>query len=396
LHAYGTPFFIEADLPLPGTPGQSPFRRLMIAQDTGSAIMGPARADLFFGAGEEAGKLAGGIQQSGRFAMLVPRELDWSVTSASVPPAKPVPSLASYAFRPVASRAKSELSLAAGTLRPATLHPVVPPQARPEPSQAARSLRPVMPPSAKPEPPQVAARTLRPATLHPVAPSPAKSEPAPAKSEPSRITAHILRTEEPPPPAKSKPSQVAPHAPSRNAPAYRTFAAKHEPSQVAGRAARPPTLQPAPTKSDPLRVAVHPTKSEPLRVAIHTLHPEEPPAPPAKPKPSQVAARTLHPIAPPPATKAEPSETSAHVLRPAVLAQAKPRSSQVAVRTLHPIAPPPATKSEPSETGAYVLRPAVLAQAKPGSPQVAPRARQHVPNLAGQEARRGSLRSGND
>src|SRR6516162_4768824 len=234
LHAYGTPFFIEADVPPTGAGSQQPFRRLMIAQDTGSAIVGPARADLFFGADEEAGQIAGRIQQSGRFAMLVPRELGSSVTSASVPlpPAKPVPSLASYAFRPVASRAKSELSLAAGSLRPATLHPVVPPQARPEPSQvAARSLRPVMPLSAKPEPPQVAARTLRPATLHPVAPSPAKSEPAPAKSEPSRITAHILRTEEPPPPAKSKPSQVAPHAPSRNAPAYRTFAAKHEPSQ---------------------------------------------------------------------------------------------------------------------------------------------------------------------
>jgi hypothetical protein len=41
LHAYGTPFFIEADLPLPGAPSQSPFRRLMIAQDTGSAIVGP-------------------------------------------------------------------------------------------------------------------------------------------------------------------------------------------------------------------------------------------------------------------------------------------------------------------------------------------------------------------
>ena len=128
----------------------------MIAQDTGSAIVGPARADLFFGAGEEAGKLAGRIQQSGRFAMLVPRELGSSVIKASVPlpPAKPVPSLASYAFRPVASRAKSELSLAAGSFRPATLHPVVPPQARPEPSQvAARSLRPVVPPPAKPEPP---------------------------------------------------------------------------------------------------------------------------------------------------------------------------------------------------------------------------------------------------
>jgi hypothetical protein len=57
------PFFIEADLPLPGTP--TPFRRLMIAQDTGSAIVGPARADLFFGAEEEAGKVAGASSNPG-------------------------------------------------------------------------------------------------------------------------------------------------------------------------------------------------------------------------------------------------------------------------------------------------------------------------------------------
>jgi 3D (Asp-Asp-Asp) domain-containing protein len=165
LHAYGTPFFIEADLPLPGTPSQSPFRRLMIAQDTGSAIVGPARADLFFGAGEEAGKLAGRIQQSGRFAMLVPRELGLSVMKASIPlpPAKPAPSLASYAFRPAASRAKSELALAADSFHPATLHPLVPPQARPAPSQvAARSFRPAVPMAARPELPQVAARALLP------------------------------------------------------------------------------------------------------------------------------------------------------------------------------------------------------------------------------------------
>jgi membrane-bound lytic murein transglycosylase A len=123
LHAYGTPFFIEADLPLTSPGSQSPFRRLMIAQDTGSAIVGPARADLFFGAGEEAGQIAGRIQQSGRVAMFVPRELGSLVTVASVPlpRAKPGPSLASYAFRPIAPpRAKPELlQAAAPTLRSA-------------------------------------------------------------------------------------------------------------------------------------------------------------------------------------------------------------------------------------------------------------------------------------
>ena len=41
------------------------FRKLMIAQDTGSAIIGPARADIYFGAGDEAGKIAGRIKTPG-------------------------------------------------------------------------------------------------------------------------------------------------------------------------------------------------------------------------------------------------------------------------------------------------------------------------------------------
>ena len=48
----------------------------MVAQDTGSAIVGPARADLYFGAGKDAGRIAGRIRQQGRFVMLLPRELD--------------------------------------------------------------------------------------------------------------------------------------------------------------------------------------------------------------------------------------------------------------------------------------------------------------------------------
>ena len=51
LHVYGTPFFIQAALPLSQLGGNTAFHRAMIAQDTGSAILGPARADVFFGAG---------------------------------------------------------------------------------------------------------------------------------------------------------------------------------------------------------------------------------------------------------------------------------------------------------------------------------------------------------
>ncbi|MFG1464119.1 MltA domain-containing protein [Xanthobacter sp. DSM 24535] len=73
LHAYGTPFFIDATLPLTGAARKDPFRRLMIAQDTGSAIVGPARADIFFGAGDAAAAVAGRLRHPGAFTLLVPR-----------------------------------------------------------------------------------------------------------------------------------------------------------------------------------------------------------------------------------------------------------------------------------------------------------------------------------
>ena len=76
IHVYGTPFFIDASLPIESAKPVTPFRRLMIAQDTGSAIVGPARADLYWGAGDDAGRIAGRIRHPGRFVMLLPRELD--------------------------------------------------------------------------------------------------------------------------------------------------------------------------------------------------------------------------------------------------------------------------------------------------------------------------------
>ena len=76
LHVYGTPFFIEGELPIESEQSKTPFRRLMIAQDTGSAIVGPARADLYFGAGADAGKVSGRLRHNMRFVMLVPKSLD--------------------------------------------------------------------------------------------------------------------------------------------------------------------------------------------------------------------------------------------------------------------------------------------------------------------------------
>ena len=70
--AYGLPFWIDAELPWADeTP--RPFRRLMIAQDTGSAIVGEARADLFFGSGDQAGARAGAIRHRAEFIVLLPR-----------------------------------------------------------------------------------------------------------------------------------------------------------------------------------------------------------------------------------------------------------------------------------------------------------------------------------
>jgi membrane-bound lytic murein transglycosylase A len=91
MHAYGTPFFIEASLPIESAKPASPFHRLMIAQDTGSAITGPARADLYWGAGDDAGRVAGRIRHPGRFVMLLPRELDMIAAGRQMPLPMPKP-----------------------------------------------------------------------------------------------------------------------------------------------------------------------------------------------------------------------------------------------------------------------------------------------------------------
>jgi membrane-bound lytic murein transglycosylase A len=92
LHVYGTPFFIEAVLPIETEVSKTPFRRLMIAQDTGSAIVGPARADLYFGAGLEAGKVSGRLRHNARFVILVPKSLDPVARGRSMPVPDPRPS----------------------------------------------------------------------------------------------------------------------------------------------------------------------------------------------------------------------------------------------------------------------------------------------------------------
>jgi membrane-bound lytic murein transglycosylase A len=92
LHVYGTPFFIEGLLPIESEQSKTPFRRLMIAQDTGSAITGPARADLYFGAGAEAGRISGRLRHNMHFVMLVPNSLDPVARGRKMPVPDPRPS----------------------------------------------------------------------------------------------------------------------------------------------------------------------------------------------------------------------------------------------------------------------------------------------------------------
>lgn len=65
----GAPVYLESSLP----PSGEPLRRLMAAHDTGGAIRGAVRADVFWGAGDEAGAMAGRMRQPARLWLLWPR-----------------------------------------------------------------------------------------------------------------------------------------------------------------------------------------------------------------------------------------------------------------------------------------------------------------------------------
>jgi membrane-bound lytic murein transglycosylase A len=72
--AYGSPVWIAGTLPRPGADPE-PLARLMIAQDTGSAIVGPMRGDYFMGSGAAAGVRAGLMRQRVDFVVFRPRDL---------------------------------------------------------------------------------------------------------------------------------------------------------------------------------------------------------------------------------------------------------------------------------------------------------------------------------
>ena len=72
----GAPVWVEKS-------GDTPIHRLMIAQDTGGAIKGAQRADIFFGTGREAGHAAGAIKDGGRMLQLLPIDRAYAMTADS-------------------------------------------------------------------------------------------------------------------------------------------------------------------------------------------------------------------------------------------------------------------------------------------------------------------------
>ena len=67
-HPLGAPMWLETMVP-----DAAPFRRLVVAQDTGGAIRGVVRADIYWGFGARAGEIAGRMRSTGSLTVLLPR-----------------------------------------------------------------------------------------------------------------------------------------------------------------------------------------------------------------------------------------------------------------------------------------------------------------------------------
>ena len=80
-YSYGVPLWLETTLPIDDSGETVPYHRLLIAQDTGSAIKGAIRGDVFVGTGPDAGAVAGRMKQRGRLVVLMPRDRRASIRS---------------------------------------------------------------------------------------------------------------------------------------------------------------------------------------------------------------------------------------------------------------------------------------------------------------------------
>jgi membrane-bound lytic murein transglycosylase A len=76
LHPLGAPMFVAATRPdVDPSRGDRPFRQLMVAQDSGGAIKGAVRGDVFWGFGRDAASIAGRMKSVGRLYVLLPKAL---------------------------------------------------------------------------------------------------------------------------------------------------------------------------------------------------------------------------------------------------------------------------------------------------------------------------------
>ena len=75
LWMFGTPVWLDTQAPKGESGKLVPFRALLVAQDTGTAIKGHARGDVFWGAGEDAALTAGQMKSPGRMIVLLPKTL---------------------------------------------------------------------------------------------------------------------------------------------------------------------------------------------------------------------------------------------------------------------------------------------------------------------------------
>ncbi len=71
-HALGAPVWVSIEAGEPGAPAGG-LKRLFIAQDTGGAIRGPIRGDIYAGSGPRAGEIAGSFNAMGEMIVLVPK-----------------------------------------------------------------------------------------------------------------------------------------------------------------------------------------------------------------------------------------------------------------------------------------------------------------------------------
>lgn len=75
----GVPLWVETVLPFEDSKTEKSFHRLMVTQDTGGAIRGAVRGDIFWGSGENAGNVAGRMKHQGQYWLLLPGKLDVGV-----------------------------------------------------------------------------------------------------------------------------------------------------------------------------------------------------------------------------------------------------------------------------------------------------------------------------